>query len=62
MKKYWFTFGFGQRYENCYCVIVAEDSQRAREEMYRRFGNQWSMQYESAEEAGVERFSLREIE
>ncbi len=61
MKKFYFTFGFGQLHANCYHVIVAEDSNSARVEMFRKFGKKWSMQYESAKEAGVEKFNLREI-
>lgn len=61
MKKYYFTFGFGQAHDNCYTVIQAPDSNNAREEMFRRWGSKWSMQYDSAEKAGVERFHLKEI-
>lgn len=61
MAKYYFTFGFGQPHENCYHVIEAEDSNKAREEMFRKFGDKWSFQYESAEKAGVEEYNLREI-
>lgn len=61
MKKFYFTFGFGQPHENCYHVIEAVDAATARVLMCRRFGDRWSMQYNSAEEAGVERFNLKEI-
>lgn len=61
MKKYYFTFGFGQVHANCYTVIEAENSEEARREMTIRWGRKWSMQYNSAEEAGVERFNLKEI-
>lgn len=61
MKKFYFTFGCNQPHENYYHVIEAENSEKARIEMFRRFENHWSMQYDSAEEAGVERFNLREI-
>lgn len=61
MIKQYFTFGWGQPHENCYHIIEAEDRQKAREEMFSRFDDKWSMQYDSAEEAGVERFNLREI-
>ena len=61
MKKFWFTFGFGQRYENCYTVIEAEDKMAALDEMNRRWGKEWSMQYDSAEGAGVKLFNLKEI-
>jgi len=61
MAKYYFTFGFGQPHENCYHVIEAANSVDARAEMFRKFSDKWSMMYESAEEAGVEKFNLREI-
>lgn len=61
MSKWYFTFGFGQLYEHCYHVIEANDSNEARKKMFQRFGNKWSMQYDSAKEAGVERFNLKEI-
>lgn len=31
------------------------------EEMFEQFGDKWAFQYDSAEEAGVDRFGLREI-
>jgi hypothetical protein len=61
MPKYYFTFGFGQKHENGYHVIEAKDASDARGEMFRKFGTQWSMQYSSAEAAGVEKYKLREI-
>lgn len=61
MKKWYFTFGFGQLHEGGYHVIETKNSEDARDEMFKRFGTKWSMQYDSAEEAGVERFNLREI-
>lgn len=61
MPKFWFTFGFGQPHENCYHVIEAENAEKAREDMFRKFGKQWAFQYDSAEAAGVDEFNLREI-
>lgn len=61
MKKFYFTFGFGQPHENCYHVIKAENSEKAREKMFHKFGTKWSFQYDSAEAAGVKKFNLREI-
>lgn len=60
-REFIFTFGFGQRHQNGYHVIKARSSMDAREEMHRRFGKEWSMMYDSREEAGVERWGLREI-
>ena len=59
--KFYFTFGFGQANENCFTVIEATNREAAREEMNRRHGRQWAFCYDSAEEAGVERFGLKEI-
>jgi len=61
MPKYYFTFGCGQSHENCYHVIEAVNSEAARAKMTWRFGIKWSMQYNSAEEAGVEKYNLKEI-
>ena len=61
MKKWYFTFGFGQPHEGCYHIIKTNNSEDARDEMFKRFGTKWAMQYDSAEEAGVEEFHLREI-
>jgi hypothetical protein len=57
---WYFTFGWGQRHQNCYTVIQGTH-ESARQEMNRRYGNQWSMQYDSAEAAGVEKYNLKEI-
>ena len=61
MNKYYFTFGFGQVHQNCYHVIVAENEDDARDIMNDRFDNKWSMMYKSAEEAGVEKYNLKEV-
>jgi len=61
LNKYYFTFGHGQPHFGCYHVIEAENEQRARELMFHRFKNKWSMMYCSAKEAGVEEWNLKEI-
>jgi len=61
MIKYYFTFGHGQPYFGYYHVIEAESVSRAREQMFERFENKWSMMYNSAEEAGVEEHNLKEL-
>lgn len=61
LKKYYFTFGFCQKHENCYTVIEGEDELDARLKMCDKFGTQWSFQYDSAEAAGVKKFNLKEI-
>ncbi len=59
--KFYFTFGCGQKFEGGYHIIEAETRDTARNEMNRKFGSKWSMQYRSAEEAGVAMFGLRKI-
>jgi hypothetical protein len=60
MQDWFFTFGCGQPHEGYYCVIYGTFG-GAREEMFRRHGGKWSMQYRSAEDAGVEEWNLREL-
>ena len=60
-KTFYATFGCGQIHENCYIKILAGNEEEAREYMCRRFGTKWSMMYNSAEEAGVEEYNLKEI-
>ena len=57
-QDWYFTFGCGQRHENCYTVIHGTSSD-ARDEMFRRYGAKWSMMYDSAEAAGVDRYNLK---
>lgn len=59
-QDWYFTFGFGQQHENCY-IVIHGTRESATQEMYRRFGQKWSMQYDSAEAAGVEKYNLKEI-
>lgn len=61
MIQQYFTFGAGQPHENYFHVILAKTKEDARRKMFERFGQKWSMQYDSAEEAGVKRHNLREL-
>lgn len=47
MSKFYFTFGCGidDPHRNCYTVIEAETDEEARNIMFDKFGNKWSMQY-----------------
>lgn len=48
-EQYWiFSFGSGQQYEGYYVKIFGT-FRSAREEMFRRFGKHWSMQYTEQE-------------
>lgn len=58
---WYFTFGFGQTNEGCYYVVKNATEEEATKRMFAVFGNQWSMQYPSAEAAGVSQYNLREI-
>ncbi len=60
-KDWYFTFGSGQAFPNGY-VKIRGTFASARAAMFDRFGPKWSMQYGSAEEAGVERWNLKEVQ
>jgi hypothetical protein len=58
-----FTFGYGQhegKHRHNF-VRIRGTFIGAREEMVRRYGRAWSMQYEDEAEAGVQQFGLTEI-
>lgn len=56
-QDWYFTWGFGHDYENCYTIIHGT-RETARVEMVRKFGNRWAFQYPSAEAAGVKEYNL----
>jgi len=56
-----FTFGSGQKHEGCYIVIFGKTKAKCRQRMFRRFGSEWAFQYDSEEEAGVEKYNLERI-
>jgi hypothetical protein len=62
MRKWYFTFGFGQVYANCYTTIRAQNKITARLRMFNKCGRKWAFQYDSAEDAGVKEFGLHYIE
>ena len=66
--QYWyFTFGFGQQYQNMFVKIYGTD-EGARRKMVKVFGQKWSMQYSELEwrdEYGISqqtRFNLKELQ
>ena len=61
MIKQIFTFGFGQPFEGYYHVIEAETKDDCRKQMFEKFGNKWSIQYDSEEKAGVKKWGLKEL-
>lgn len=50
-QKFYFTFGCGidDPHRNCFTVIEAEDYAEARDEMFKKYGNKWSMCYSEEE-------------
>ncbi len=61
LAKQVFTFGMGQAHAGKYFVIKAKTKEKCSERMFELFGDKWSMQYDSEEEAGVKRFGLKEL-
>lgn len=62
-----FTFGFGHAHPetgeslaNCF-VEIEGDIDSTREVMEAHFGNKWAFQYPTRQQAGVEKFKLKEI-
>jgi len=45
MNIYYFTFGFGQKFEGHVQPIIAESSMIARYKMVSIFGDKWAFQY-----------------
>lgn len=59
-RDYIFTFGSNHTHPNGY-VVIRGTLLSSREEMFRRYGPRWSMQYPDKEAAGVERWKLKEV-
>lgn len=60
-RKFFFTFGVDQEHDGCYVEVEAESSLDAREVMFEHYGREWAFEYDSAEEAGVFEYGLKEI-
>ncbi len=60
VQKWYFTFGSNHAHPNGY-VVIEGTFKEAREEMIELYGRNWSMQYKSAEVAGVEKYCLYEV-
>jgi hypothetical protein len=60
MKKFYFTFGSGQRHFGKFFIIKAETMGVARIKMNDMFGNRWCGCYTSKANAGVTMFGLTE--
>jgi hypothetical protein len=61
MQDWYFTFGCGQLHAGKYVVFHGTFAS-ARDQMVENFGLKWCMQYKSAEDAGVERWSYKLLE
>ena len=49
MDEYWiFTFGYGQEHAGKY-VKIKGDYGKAREKMFKKYGNKWAFQYSETE-------------
>jgi len=60
--KYYFTFGSGSNYKNCFTVVEAKSEIEAREIILSKIGNVWAFCYREKEfEGQVDKFGLREI-
>lgn len=56
-----FTFGSGQAYPNGYVVVHGRTESECRQLMFDAYGKAWSMEYDSEEAAGVQRFGLYRV-
>lgn len=54
-QDWYFTFGSGQRHENCFTIIHGTHNS-AREEMMRRYGVKFSFQYPEKEGDRIREF------
>lgn len=61
MNKFFITFGFDQGHDNCYVIINAKNEIEAREKMTKAYGRKWGFIYNSADEAGVNKFNLHKL-
>ena len=63
-----FTFGFGHKHPETgqslgrmYVIIKGATGEHCRAEMMNRFGRKWAFEYRTPEDAGVERYDLKEL-
>ncbi len=60
-QDWYFTFGCGQNPGLGYYVKIYGTATSAREEMVKRYGQKFAFQYGSADEAGVDKYNLKEV-
>jgi hypothetical protein len=56
-----FTFGVGHDHPNKYVEIEGFDAEQCRDIMMTFYGSIWAFQYNSEEEAGVQKFELKRL-
>lgn len=57
-----FTFGMGHPlFKNHYIVIRADTKEECRNIMQSTFGSKWAFQYDTKEDAGVDRWDMKEV-
>jgi len=61
MKTFYFTYGFGQRFQGGYTKVTAKNMSAAREIFHKEAGPYFSFAYDSRDDCGVDRFNLKEI-
>lgn len=49
MNRYYFRFGANGAHRNCYHVEIAENQEKARGQMVKKFGTNWAFQYSEDE-------------
>jgi len=55
------TFGSGQVHQNCYVEVPFENYAEAHNWMMLHFKDQWANLYSNKEDAGVERWNLKQL-
>ena len=60
-RDWFFTFGSAHAHPNGY-VRIHGTFVTARDTMFKRYGAKWAFQYPTAEQAGVYRWNLTEVE
>ena len=62
MIKQIFTFGYAQKYQHHYVVIEGKDRNDCRSKMFAIFGKKWAFQYDTEEQAGIEKWKVKKLE
>ncbi len=67
-NEYVFTFGYGQRADSgeplfwSYVTVASDSPEAARKAMFKKYGSKWAHQYNSKEDAEVDRWKLHELD